>query len=99
MGNLNVTSDLREMIRQSQLLDDELQSMENQSGFTQAADGIILINQRVCVPKDVELRRMVLEATHKNMFTIHLGSFKMYQDLKMDYWRSGMKKSITEYVV
>lgn len=41
---------------------------------------------------------MVLEAAHKSVFTIHPCSAKMYQDLKKDYWRPSMKKSIVEYV-
>lgn len=35
--------------------------------------------------------RSVLEDTYTSMFTIHPGSSKMYQDLKKDYWWSGMK--------
>lgn len=49
MGNLNVTSELRERIRQSQLLDEVLQAMSNKSGFTQAMDGVLIFNQRMCV--------------------------------------------------
>lgn len=98
MGNLNVISELRENINESQLLDEELQVMSTQPGFTQAMDGVLSFNQRICVLKDMELRRRVLEEAHKNVFTIHPGSSKMYQDLKKNYWHSGMKKNIAEYV-
>jgi len=39
-----------------------------------------------------------LDEAHKGAFTIHPGSSKMYQDLKRDYWWSGMKRDIAVYV-
>jgi hypothetical protein len=98
MGNLNVTSNLREEIRQGQMIDDRLPEMSTQPGFTQSPDKVILFNQRICVPDDVELKRKVLKEAHKGAFTIHPGSSKMYQDLKKDYWWPGMKRDIAEYV-
>ena len=59
---------------------------------------VLFFNQRICVPNDVELRRRILEEAHKSEFTIHMGSSKMYQDLKKNYWLLGMKKNIVEYV-
>lgn len=98
MGNLNVTSNLREEIRQGQMIDEKLQEMSTQPGFAQSPDGVVLFNQRICVPNDVELKIIFLEESHKGAFTIHRGSSKMYQDLKKDYWWPGMKKDIAGYV-
>ena len=98
MGNLNVTSNLREEIQQGQMLDENLQDMLNQPGFTFTTDGFILFNQRICIPNDAELKRKVLEEAHKGAFTIHPGSLKMYQDLKNDYLWTAMKTDIAEYV-
>ena len=37
---------------------------------------------RVVVPKDRELRNQILDEAHSSKLSIHLGSSKMYQDLK-----------------
>ncbi|XP_050878473.1 uncharacterized protein LOC127082279 [Lathyrus oleraceus] len=79
-------------------MDEKLEEMSTQPGFAQSPYGVILFNQRICVPDDTELKRKVLEEGHKGVFTIHPGSSKMYQDLKKDYWWPGMKKDIVEYV-
>ncbi|XP_050896737.1 uncharacterized protein LOC127103527 [Lathyrus oleraceus] len=65
MGNLNVTYNLREEIRQGQMIDEKLQEMSIQLGFAQSPDGVILFNQRICVPNDAELKIKVLEEGHK----------------------------------
>ena len=98
MGNLNVNSTLRDEILQGQLLDAKLQEMLVQPGFVQAIDGVVLFNQRICVPDNVVLKRKILDEAHKGNFTIHPGSSKMYHDLKRDYWWSGMKRDIAVYV-
>ena len=98
MGNLIVNSTLRDEIQQRQMQDMKLQELLVQPGFSQAIDGIIVFNRRICVPDDAVLKRKILEEAHKSTFTIHPGSSKMYQDLKRDYWWSGMKRDIAVYV-
>ena len=53
---------------------------------------------RVCVPDDNDLRKAILEEAHSESFVIHPGSTKMYQDLKMLFWWSGMKRDVSEFV-
>ena len=53
---------------------------------------------QVCVPDDNDLRKAILEEAHSGSFAIHPGSTKMYQDLKMSFWWSGMKKDVSEFV-
>ena len=55
-------------------------------------DGVLYYKDRVCVPDDNDLRKAILEEEHSGFFAIHPGSIKMYQDLKMSFWWSGMKK-------
>ena len=45
-------------------------------------DGSVRFKGRLCVPSDVELRNELLADAHRAKYTIHLGSTKMYQDLK-----------------
>ncbi|XP_025692751.1 uncharacterized protein [Arachis hypogaea] len=40
------------------------------------------------------LRQDLLSETHNSGFSIHLGSTKMYSDLKRMFWWSGMKDSV-----
>lgn len=53
-----------------------------QLGFTHATNKVFLFNQRICVSNNAELKRKVLKEAHKGVFTIHLGSSNMYQDLQ-----------------
>ena len=53
---------------------------------------------QACVPDDNDLRKAILEEAHSGSFTIHPGSTKMYQDLKMSFLWFGMKRDILEFV-
>ena len=50
------------------------------------------------VPKDRELRNQILDEARSSKLFVHLGSSKMYQDLKTHFWSTNMKKEITAYV-
>ena len=50
------------------------------------------------MPKDEGLKKEILEETHRSKYTVHPGSNKMYQDLKLLYWWDNMKKEIAQYV-
>ena len=50
------------------------------------------------VPKDRELRNQILDEAHSSKLSIHLGSSKMYQDLKTHFWWTKMKEEIVAYV-
>ncbi|GKC58493.1 reverse transcriptase domain-containing protein [Tanacetum coccineum] len=45
-----------------------------------------------------KLRNLVMHESHKSKYSIHLGSDKMYQDLKLLYWWPNMKVDIATYV-
>ena len=66
--------------------------------FTVNEDGVLYYKDRVCVPDDNDLRKAILEEAHIGSFAIHPGSTKMYQDLKMSFWWSRMKRDISEFV-
>ncbi|GKC50205.1 putative reverse transcriptase domain-containing protein [Tanacetum coccineum] len=44
------------------------------------------------------LRTVIMHESHKSKYTIHLGSNKMYQDMKKLYWWPNMKANIATYV-
>ncbi|WVZ97850.1 LOW QUALITY PROTEIN: hypothetical protein U9M48_043359, partial [Paspalum notatum var. saurae] len=58
----------------------------------------------LCVPLDEGLRELILIEPHildpprKHQYSIHLGSTKMYQDLKKLFWWRRMKHDIATFV-
>lgn len=52
----------------------------------------------MCVPDNIELKRLIFHEAHKSKLSIHTGSTKMYQDLKKSFQWLGMKRDIAEYV-
>ena len=67
--------------------------------FEQGGDGVLEYQGRLCVPKVDEHQERILEEAHSSRYSIHLGSTKMYRDLREVYWWEGMKKDIAEFVV
>ena len=60
--------------------------------------GVLWFEDRLVVPKDHELRNQILDEAHSSKLSIHLGSSKMYLDLKTHFWWTKMKKEIIAYV-
>ena len=50
------------------------------------------------VPKLVDLREEILREFHCSCFAVHPGGTKMYRDLRRQYYLSGMKKHIGDFV-
>ena len=61
-------------------------------------DGSLYYKDRVCVTNDSELKKAILEEAHIGSFSMHPGTIKMYQDLKVLYWWSEMKRYVSEFV-
>ncbi|WVZ97272.1 hypothetical protein U9M48_042821 [Paspalum notatum var. saurae] len=71
---------------------------EKKACFTLDDQGVLWFKHRLVVPKDMELRKRILDEAHTSMFTMHPGSNKMYQDLKQKFWWTRMKREIAMYV-
>ncbi|GKD86280.1 putative reverse transcriptase domain-containing protein, partial [Tanacetum coccineum] len=61
-------------------------------------DGTHCFGNHVWLPRFGILRDLVMHESHKSKYSIHLGSNKMYQDLKLLYWWPNMKADIAMYV-
>nr|GEZ28746.1 retrotransposon protein, putative, Ty3-gypsy subclass [Tanacetum cinerariifolium] len=44
------------------------------------------------------MKKAVLSEAHSSPFSIHLGSTKMYKDLKQNFWWNGMKQDMARFV-
>ncbi|WVZ75919.1 hypothetical protein U9M48_023937 [Paspalum notatum var. saurae] len=71
---------------------------EKKACFTHDDQGVLWFKGRLVVPKDMQLRKKILDEAHTSMFTMHPGSNKMYQDLKQKFWWTRMKREIAKYV-
>ncbi|GJY60281.1 putative reverse transcriptase domain-containing protein [Tanacetum coccineum] len=61
-------------------------------------DGTLCLNNRSWITCYDDLRALIMHESHKSKYSIHPGSDKMYQDLKMMYWWPNMKSKIATYV-
>nr|GEV06708.1 transposon Ty3-G Gag-Pol polyprotein [Tanacetum cinerariifolium] len=63
----------------------------------QRVDGTLCLNNRSWLPCYGKLRTLIMHKSHKLMYSVHLGSNKMYQDMKLLYWWPNMKADIATY--
>ncbi|GJX88193.1 putative reverse transcriptase domain-containing protein [Tanacetum coccineum] len=61
-------------------------------------DGTRCFRNHVWLPRFDGLIDLVMHESHKSKYSIHPGSDKMYQDLKLLYWWPNMKADIVTYV-
>ncbi|KAA3488289.1 integrase [Gossypium australe] len=91
-------------IKEKQLLDDVLNARlwQVQSGegedYSLNGDGVLCFRKRICMPKDVELRQMILQEAHSSPYAMHPRGVKMYRDLREQFWWPGLKREVTEFV-
>jgi len=61
-------------------------------------EGVLWFKNRLVVPKDLELRKQILDEAHLSRYSIHPGSNKMYQDRRQQFWWTRMKREVAKYV-
>ncbi|KAA3474222.1 reverse transcriptase [Gossypium australe] len=107
-GKANVVADALSrkvsQIKEKQLLDEWLSSRLQQveGGWTEDfglnSDGVLCFRGKVCMPKDFELRQMILREAHSSPYAMHPSGSKMYRDLHEQFWWPGLKQEVTEFV-
>ena len=74
------------------------QKVDKYKCFRQDNKGVLWFEDRLVVPKNLELRKKILDEAHLSKFSMHPGSNKMYHDLRPLYWWTRMKREIAKYV-
>ena len=57
-----------------------------------------MVEGRICVLDNDDLKFQLLEEAHQTPYSIYPGATKMYHDLKERYWWPGMKRDVIGYV-
>ena len=102
---MRVQPELFEVLQSQQLKDEKLAQILadikkfSPLGYTLRSDGIFVFQGRICIPSDESLKQEILKETHKSRYIIHSGVAKIYHDLKHQYWWSGMKKDVANYIL
>ena len=76
----------------------EKMSKGKAKGFREDEHDTLWFEDRVYVPNDQEIRKLILQEAPDLPYSIHPGNTKMYLDLKGNFWWAGMKREIAEYV-
>jgi hypothetical protein len=104
LASLEVQPTLMDRIKEAQKIDKEIGEIKGKmlegkaKGFREDEQGIVWFEKRVCVPQDLELRKLILQEAHDSPYSIHPGNTKMYMDLKGRFWWNNMKRDIAEYI-
>ena len=105
MGSLVATPSLLSRVIESQGQDEKIVSIRDQvqsgtgdEGWTVNADGSLRYRGQVVVPQLTDLREDILREFHCSRFAVHPSGTKMYQDLCLQYYWSGMKRHVGDFV-
>jgi hypothetical protein len=66
--------------------------------FHEDAEGTLWFTKRLVVPKKEAIKKKILDEAHTSRYSIHLGSTKMYHDLRQQFWWIKMKCEAACYV-
>src|SRR3954462_615570 len=66
--------------------------------FSTDSKGTVFFEYRLVVPKNRDLRQLILKEAHDTPLSIHLGSMKMYRDLRQRFWWTRMKREIAQFL-
>ena len=85
---LEIQSTLMDKIREAQKTDKEIASIKEKmskgkaKGFREDEHDTLWFEDRVYVPNDPDIRKLILQEAHDTPYSIHPGNTKMYLDLK-----------------
>ena len=66
--------------------------------FSITQNRVLTMRGSAYVPGVDDLRKLIMEEAHCFAYAMHPGNTKMYRTIKGNYWWSGMKKDIADFV-
>jgi hypothetical protein len=66
--------------------------------FCEDVEETLWFKERMVVPRREALKKKILDEAHTSRYSIHLGSTKMYHDLRQPFWWTRMKREAARYV-
>ncbi|XP_074283280.1 uncharacterized protein LOC141607832 [Silene latifolia] len=87
--DLTVKPDLYDDIRRKHALDPKIQEWR-----AEVEKGTV---SRWCVPKDEEMKKIIMAEAYCTSYSVHPGGEKLCKDLKQTFWWPGMKRETTEF--
>ena len=106
LGSLVATPSLLSIMIESQGQDAEIVSIRDRvqsgigdEGLNVHTDGSLRYKEPVVVPQLTDLREEILREFHCSRFSVHPGGTKMYQDLRRQYYWSGMKRNVEDMLL
>ncbi|KAI4387246.1 hypothetical protein MLD38_005091 [Melastoma candidum] len=104
LATMIIGSRLMDLIRAAQLQDpyltEERSKLQVQvdTEFSVSEDDLLRYQGRICIPVQEDLRNLIMDEAHLSAYSIHPRVTKMYQNLRKQYWWSGMKRDVAQYV-
>lgn len=83
---------IRKLERKNSRLVCIMKNLDSKLGFWVIQYGILVFQERICVPNDATLKEHILNEAHRSRYIVQPDSMKMYHNLKLGYWWNGMKK-------
>ena len=77
---------------------DQVQSGTVDKGWAIHTYGSLRYRGRVVVPQSTDLREEILREFHCSRFAVHPGGTKMYHELRCQYYCSGMKRLVGDFI-
>ena len=77
---------------------DWVQSSASDEGWAIHTNGSLQYRGQVVVPQLTDLREEILKEFHCSRFVVHPDGTKMYRDLRRQYYWSGVKRHVGDFV-
>ena len=105
LGSMMAMLSLLSRVIESQVQDAELVSIRGRvqsgtagEGWAIHINGSLRYRGRVVVPQSTDLREEILREFHCSRFALHPSGTNMYHDLRRQYYWSGMKRHVGDFV-
>ena len=101
MVRLTLIDQIRDKHMQASDLVKEIHKIMNgelRKDFMITQDGMLVMKDKIRVPNVDDLRKTIMKEAHCSAYTMYPGSTKMYRTIEENYWWSGRKRDIIEFM-